>query len=107
MVAATVYTYDEAGRLASAITTWEPEWLEEDVAWAKAYLRERADHCPGCGLPMTETMAMQDGEPVHTYLVRPPARCHACTALHKAQDKRAERSGTYDPSLFFRVERQG
>lgn len=101
----TTYTRDEQGQLV-ATTTWEPEWLEEDVAWARAYLQEKADRCPVCGLPMSETTAMAGGQAVHSYKAPLPIRCHACTALHKAQDAHAKQSGAHDPNLYWQVEQE-
>jgi hypothetical protein len=68
------------------VTTWEPRWLEEDLAWARAHLRDRADRHT-CGHPLSETTAMADGEPVNTYAVPPPIRCYACDAVEKEQER--------------------
>ncbi|GHE47287.1 hypothetical protein GCM10017673_56410 [Streptosporangium violaceochromogenes] len=103
--ATTEYVYDTDGRLARSVTTWEPRWLDEDLAWARAYLREKADGCPGCGLPMSETTAMQDGGPVHSYTVPPPARCHACDARIKAQDEHTKRGTKREQALLWHVQR--
>jgi len=73
--------------LVRSVTTREPEWTEEDVAWHTAYLREQNSRCPGpCGLPLDETTDMANGRPVHTYKVPAPARCQACDVLIQAQD---------------------
>ncbi len=80
------YEYDEHGRVARAVVTTEPRWTPEDMAWALAWIAEQADLCPGCRLPLSETTAMRDGEPVHTYTVDLPRVCRACEALAKRQD---------------------
>jgi hypothetical protein len=86
----TVYHYDESGRITHTETTAEPEWTEEDISWHKAYLRWKAELCPGCGLSTVETTAMHDGDAVHVFTVPPPSRCHACDALIKAQEEDAK-----------------
>lgn len=86
----TIYEYDDDGRLTRSVTTREPRWTEEDIAWALAGIEEQADRCPKCSLPLSETTAMNDGEPVHVYKVPKPKRCHGCDARIKAQDEDAK-----------------
>lgn len=104
--ASTEYTYDEGGRVVQAVTTWEPRWLDDDVAWARAYLREKADRCPGCRLPLSETTAMHDGDPVHVYKVPPPRRCHGCDARIKAQDEHSKKGTVREQALMWGLERE-
>lgn len=85
----TVYHYDD-DRISHTETVAEAEWTEEDICWHKAYLRWRAELCPGCGLSLAETIAMHDGEPAHSYSVPDPARCYGCDALLKDRDERAK-----------------
>lgn len=82
------------------VTTWEPRWLEEDLAWARAYLRWRADQCPGCGLQMSDTTAMEDGGPANSYTVPPPARCHACDARIRAQEQHRKQGTVTRPEAL-------
>jgi YD repeat-containing protein len=101
--AVTEYEYNPDGRLVRSITTTEPRWLPEDVAWAFAWMLEQADRCPGdCGLPLSETTAMRDGEPVHSYRVPTPRVCRACEEKIKEQRKTAEKYGP-DPIAGARI----
>ncbi|GAA0853494.1 hypothetical protein ACFQVD_26450 [Streptosporangium amethystogenes subsp. fukuiense] len=96
--------YDDDGRLVRTVTTWEPRWLEEDMAWAKAYLRWKVGQCPGCRLQLSETTAMQDGAPVHQYTVADPFRCYACDARIKAQDEHAKKGSVREQALLWQIE---
>ncbi|MBB4702249.1 hypothetical protein BJ982_003793 [Sphaerisporangium siamense] len=82
----TTYHYDEQGRLTHTVTLREPEWLEDDVAWALAWKQEQAGLCPGCKLPLEETTdPANDGR----YRVPPATRCFACTPLAEAHKEYA------------------
>lgn len=48
------YRYDDAGRLVEAVTETEPEWSDEDRAWAAALDLVEARSCPSCGGPRSE-----------------------------------------------------
>jgi hypothetical protein len=79
----TVHSYDEAGRLIRTVTTVEPEWDDDNRAWAQALLAYEADLCPGCRQPMSETTsADHEGR----YVSRPAIRCHRCTASSQASE---------------------
>lgn len=82
------------------MTETEPEWTEEDRAWAIALGELHADTCQGCGQPLSESTS-PDAE--GGYDVPAPTRCHSCTVLHKHQDKYAEAT----PGLFFETQRRG
>lgn len=71
--------------MASAETVWEPRWLEEDVMWARARMAIKADECPGCGNPLSETTARENMEAVHEYKAS-YVRCGACDVRVKEQD---------------------
>jgi hypothetical protein len=102
--AVTEYHYDDDGRLTHTTTTWEPRWLEEDLAWARAYLALLNDRCPGgCGHYLSESAAMERGEPVHTFTVPTPTRCHACTARAKAQEKYSKMEVRHPDALLWGV----
>ena len=66
---------------------WDPDWLEEDYAWAAAYKRWKAGKCPRCTLDLADTTAMHDGEPVHTYKATTPRRCYGCDELIRAEEE--------------------
>lgn len=88
----TRHHYDKQGRLVRSVTTREPLWTDEDVAWATAFRLELKQRCPGpCGLPLSETTAMENGRPKHTYRVPEPARCQACDALVRDEEKTKDR----------------
>ncbi|MFC3504802.1 hypothetical protein ACFOOK_28075 [Micromonospora krabiensis] len=98
----TVYEYD-AGRLVRSVTVREPEWSEQDRAWMAALVGYRASLCPcGCGHPAEQTQAHEsDGR---TFVVPPPVRCRARTALVQAQ---AQYEDTPQPeALLWSVERR-
>lgn len=96
--------YDEEGRVARIVTTHEPRWLEEDLAWARAYLQWQAGRCPACRLDLADTTAMEGGEPAHSYAVPPPGRCHACDARIKAQEEHAKKGSQRPEALVWMVE---
>ncbi|RCG31990.1 hypothetical protein DQ384_05460 [Sphaerisporangium album] len=80
------------------MTVREPEWLEDDLAWALAWKHEQDCKCPGCKLPLDETT-----DPANNglYEVPLPVRCFACTPLAKAHADYAES----DPGLLLHAER--
>ncbi|MFI7113953.1 hypothetical protein ACIBK9_47085 [Nonomuraea sp. NPDC050227] len=88
--------YDEKGRLVREVLTHDAEWLEEDLAYAKAHRRNKLDECPACGLPLSETT---DPENEGMYEAPPPMRCHACTPLEHRKNEYRESP----PGLLFRV----
>lgn len=103
----TIYHRGETNHVTHSETTSEPEWTDEDVAWHMAYLRWKADQCPQCGLQLSETTEMRDGEPVRTYTVPHPFRCHACTAIARSQEQRAKHKTEYEQALFYTAIEQG
>lgn len=62
----------------------EPQWLDEDRSWALALLAYEDSLCDGCGLPLSQTTATENGRPAHTYAVDDPEICQGCAALHVA-----------------------
>ncbi|MFG3710126.1 hypothetical protein [Micromonospora sp. NPDC047730] len=69
------------------MTTRDPEWSEEDVAWLLALAAYRDARCPACGGDVEEcTSPASDG----AFEVPAPTRCHAKTALEIAQKTYAE-----------------
>lgn len=49
---------------------------------------------------------MRDGEPVHTYRVPPPRRCHACDARQKAQDEAAKKKMVRPEAALWFIEQE-
>lgn len=96
----TAYEHDNNGTLVRSVTTREPRWTDEDVAWALAYMQEQGDRCPGCRLQLSETTAMKDGEPVHDYRVDAPRVCRACEALAKKKAQYAEKYSEPHPEKW-------
>jgi hypothetical protein len=50
----TTYRYDDQGRLVEAVTVSEPEWSDEDRAWAAALDLAESRLCSSCGGPRAE-----------------------------------------------------
>lgn len=98
--AVTTFVYDEeTGRLARAVTVWDPEWTDADRAWAQAHAEEQAALCPGCGLPLDETTHPDsEGE----YESPLPTRCFACTSLEVRKAEYKEKP----EALLFAVHRR-
>ncbi len=95
----TTYEYDvETGRLIRSVTIHESPWTAENRGWAAAHEAEIADLCPGCGQPLSESTAMEDGVPAHRYVVDLPMRCHSCDELIKEQEKQESRGKIVRPA---------
>lgn len=79
-----VYSYDQAGKIVrSEQTIKEPEWNDEDRAYALALEQYEASLCSGCGEPLEETTKPEhDG----AYRAELPIRCHRCTAAGVATE---------------------
>jgi hypothetical protein len=78
----TTYSYDDAGRLVSSVTETEPEWNDDDRAWAYALADVEAEMCPGgCGQPLAESTAVGADDDYFPHRLQ----CHAC-----AQKRRVE-----------------
>ncbi|MGA4989865.1 hypothetical protein [Nonomuraea bangladeshensis] len=88
--------YDSEGRLVREVVTYDAEWTEEDLAYAKAHRRIEHDRCPGCGLPLSETT---DPDREGDYEAPPPMRCHACTPMEHRKSEYTESP----PGLLFSV----
>lgn len=100
----TTYEYDE-GQLVRSVTVAESPWTEEDLAYAMADQQEQNDECPRCAMPLSETTAMKDGEPVHTYTADAPYRCYGCDAVARRQEADAEQGITRPDALIYVAER--
>lgn len=102
----TRHYYNKKGQVVRSVTVKEAEWTDEDLALHTAHVQEQAGRCPGvCGLPLDETTAMADGEPVHTFTVSLPHRCHACDAVMRAQDEAEQRNVVRPGALLRHVEK--
>lgn len=63
----------------------------------------RASLCPcGCGLPAEQTLAHEDDG--HTFVVPPPTRCRARTAMSIAQEQHKDTPQA--EALLWRAERR-
>lgn len=70
-----------------------------------AYEQVLADRHHACGQPLSESAAMAAGEPVHSYRVLDPARCYACDALAKEQEKHDKKGTVRAEALLWQVRR--
>lgn len=83
----TRYERDDAGHLLRSVTVTEPEWDDEQRQVALALAEVEADECPGCGHPLSESMAVDaDGR----YVAEAAGRCHACDAVAIAAESATE-----------------
>jgi YD repeat-containing protein len=83
--AVTEYEYDSAGRMARSVTTWDPEWTDEDRGWAIAFIRDEATRCGGCGQPAEEA---HNPATSGTWTVE-QVICQACRVLDAVRDNYA------------------
>lgn len=67
-----------------AVSRAEPEWDDDERGLMLALAEVEGDECPGCHGPLVETTAPENER---AYIVKPPVRCHRCTALAVAADK--------------------
>lgn len=80
--------WDDEGRPAAWETMREPEWDAEDRAIIYALMDMRADECPGCGQPMSESLHDDTkSDPVYDvgFLV-----CMGCVSRDKAVKKQQD-----------------
>lgn len=79
------------------MTTTQSEWDAEDRAIIQAVIDLRADQCPGCGEPLSESLHVE-GRPDPKYAasyavcVSCKSREHAMSVVEK-KDAAAEKSG--------------
>lgn len=78
-----------------SVTTFDPDWSDDDLEAALAFVDDEADRCPGCGHHRDESMAhgmdqAYDAEPIV---------CHACAVTERAQaaaaNENRERFGVF------------
>lgn len=85
------------------------KWLRSDTLLASAYQLHKDSTCPDCGQPRDETFdPLNDGDnPARTaeYVVPPPLRDHACTALSRARKKISDADMPHPDGLRFGVSR--
>lgn len=65
-----------------AVTVTEPEWSEEDRAWAAALIDLEWVTCPGCGGDLTQTTSP---DPDQGFRVEDTV-CEKCKAISTARD---------------------
>lgn len=96
----TFYVYDAQGRLASS---WvESQWDDHERALFDAYQSWKADLCPGCGRPLSESLRLE-GRPDPSYAVGTQI-CTGCLELdahraHRAQGDKAAREDGRHPDV--------
>lgn len=84
-----------------SVTTFDPEWTDEDIDAALAWADDEALRCSGCGIHRDESMApggdqLYDAEPIV---------CHACAAKDRARADASNKK--LDPAgVFWRVFRR-
>lgn len=78
------------------MTTFDPDWTEDDISAALVWLHDEDDRCTGCGLPRSETF---DPERANAYTAEAWA-CHACAARAKAERAFREGKGDVDGVYF-------
>lgn len=73
----------------------EPQWLDEDRAWALALAEVEADQCPDCGHSWSETSSPSAEGIYRAELLR----CHACAAgatkLNSFQESKGDTRGIH------------
>lgn len=98
----TRYEHDDEGRIVRSITETEPEWDDNERAWAIALLEVEADTCKGCGQPLSETL---QPEAYQGYEASDGAACQGCKAVRRKQDAYAKAKDPDLPILRFAVTR--
>lgn len=99
----TTYVRDGEGRVASSVTTVEPEWDAESRAYLLALLAYEADQCPGCkGLLSETTRADMEGR----YHALPAMRCQRCTAI-AIKSTVEYKDAPHPHALFYPIENLG
>lgn len=80
-----------------SVTTFDPEWTDEDIDAALAWADDEALRCTGCGRHRDETMAEGQDQAYESE----PVVCHACAAVDRARkawsEKKGDTAGVYWP----------
>lgn len=71
------------------VSTVEPEWDAEDRAILQAAMDLRADQCPGCGEPLSESLRVA-GQPDPKYTAN-RAECVSCEAKERVMEIQEKR----------------
>lgn len=90
----TFYTYDDQGRVSSS---WvESGWDDYERALLRAYQSWKADQCPGCDRPLSESLRVA-GRPDPEYVVGTYVCC-GCLELdaHRANRAKADEKSHED-----------
>lgn len=78
-----------------SVTTFDPDWTDEDIAAALGWVDDEASRCAGCGLPRDETF---DPQRANSYEATAWS-CHACATRDRAQrawtESKGEQAGLY------------
>lgn len=79
------------------MTTVEPEWSDEDRAYATALMDYDVNACPGCGGQLDETT-----DTSHAYMVH-QTTCHKCKAIeavkHRYHEANKDTEGRSDADI--------
>lgn len=79
-----------------SVTTFDPDWTDEDRSLALAWAEEEANRCSGCGVPRDEGF---DPEHSGNWFQAEAHVCHACEAKDRARrdaaDKKHDTAGVY------------
>lgn len=86
---------DDEGR-PTWVTTVEPEWDAEDRAMVQALMDIKADQCPGCGEPLSESLHV-NGKPDPVYSAA-FAVCVSCETREKAMNVISHRDDSIEKS---------
>jgi len=81
-----------------SVTTFDPEWTDEDIDAALAWADDEALRCPGCGLHRDETM-QPGGE--HLFDAEPVV-CHGCAERDRRRGDFQKKKGD-TAGVFWRV----
>lgn len=100
----TEYEYDDAGRLARAVTTREQEWDEHEQGWMLALAAYQAQVHGPCGSFLPDVTGAAADE---QYVADTPVRCQVCTARMTAVKAYMEgRHAPHPEALMWPVKRK-
>lgn len=104
---ATIFEYDDAGRLARS--TPETEWDPEQVAWFEALALYESEQCPGCGGYRPETTSWEHdplnmaATAVYQTVPGTPVTCHRCVAIGQSHDATEKKKPAHPAALLHAV----
>lgn len=84
-----------------SVTTFDPEWTDEDIDAALAWADDEALRCPGCGMHRDESMAQGADQAYDAE----PMVCHGCAAKDRGRADAAKKK-LDTAGVFWRVFRR-